>query len=262
MAPSERFELPKSLFKYLASPRDPERGFRLLRAFGRVLAPGYKFQWPDVLWLHYPRFAEYLQRFNELDGLNSSRKWMLSELMRLVEGVPGDTAECGVFEGASSYLMCRANQRHRGEPRTHYVFDSFAGLSAPQAGLDGDYWKPHALSVAETVVRRNLAEFESVRFLQGWIPERFPEVEDRRFALVHIDVDLHDPTRDSLEFFYPRTNAGGIIVCDDYGSGYCPGATKAVDDFLADKPEKMLEMVGGGGFLIRGTPTQAPAFRD
>ena len=261
MTVAERLELPKSLIKFLGSPKDPKRGFRLLRAFGRVLVPGYQFQWPEVLWWNYTRFAECLHRFNERNGLNSSRKWVLSELMRLVEGVPGDTAESGVFEGASSYLICRANERHRGEPRMHYVFDSFAGLSPPRVELDGDHWEPHAMSASETLVRRNLAEFERVRFLPGWIPERYPEVGDRRFALVHVDVDLHDPTRDSLEFFYPRTNPGGIIVCDDYGSGYCPGATKAVDDYLADKPEKMLEMVGGGGFLIRGTLTQAQAFR-
>ena len=77
---------------------------------------------------------------------------------------------------------------------------------------------------------------------------------DRKFALVHIDVDLHAPTRDSLEFFYPRMSEGGVIIVDDYGSSLCPGATLAVDTLLADKPEKMISLVDGGGFLVKGTP--------
>jgi predicted O-methyltransferase YrrM len=67
--------------------------------------------------------------------------------------------------------------------------------------------------------------------LRGWIPERFDIVSDKTFSIVHIDVDLYQPTRDALEFFYPRLNPGGLMICDDYGSVACPGAKKAVDDF-------------------------------
>src|SRR5688572_31529904 len=47
-------------------------------------------------------------------------------------------------------------------------------------------------------------------------------------TLFRSDVDVYQPTRDSLEYFYPRLVTGGILVCDDYG---WPGARKAVDDF-------------------------------
>jgi O-methyltransferase len=36
----------------------------------------------------------------------------------------------------------------------------------------------------------------------------------------------------------------------------CPGATKAVDDFLSDKPEKMIVLPCGGGFLIKDVATE------
>ena len=93
---------------------------------------------------------------------------------------------------------------------------------------------------------------------KGWIPERFPDVEDRKFSFLHIDIDLYEPTRDSVAFFYPRMSDGGIILCDDYGSTFCSGATKAIDEYLADKPEKMISLSGGGGFLIKGCPTAMP----
>lgn len=48
-------------------------------------------------------------------------------------------------------------------------------------------------------------------------------------------VDLYEPTKDSIEFFYDKLNVGGIFLCDDYGFTSCPGATKAIDEFLVDK---------------------------
>ena len=76
-----------------------------------------------------------------------------------------------------------------------------------------------------------------VVFHEGWIPDRFGDVAETRFCFVHLDVDLFQPTRDSLGFFYPRMVDGGLIVCDDYGFETCPGARRAVDEFFADRPE-------------------------
>jgi len=56
-------------------------------------------------------------------------------------------------------------------------------------------------------------------------------------------------------FFYPRLSPGGILVCDDYMFTTCPGATQACDEFMADKPEKMISFASGGGYLIKGIPT-------
>ena len=82
---------------------------------------------------------------------------------------------------------------------------------------------------------------------------------DRAFSFVHVDVDLYEPTRDSFAFFYERLSPGGILLCDDYGCTTCPGATKAADEFLADRPEKMISLDSGGGFFIRGLPVQPAA---
>ena len=87
------------------------------------------------------------------------------------------------------------------------------------------------------------------------MPERFHETEDRHFSFVRIDVALYEPTLASLEFFHPRMCPGGIIVCDDYNFTSCPGASRAVDDFLAVRPEKVIGLSAGGGFLIKGTAT-------
>lgn len=235
----------------------PEERFEALRQAGRRLVPEYRFKWPQMAWWEDREFTAYLERFGEGEGMNADRRWMLSQLLRLVEEVPGDTAECGVFRGAGSYLICRANRAQARRGRRHFAFDSFEGLSAPSP-LDGGHWRRGDLACSAEEVRRNLAEFSAVSLLPGWIPGRFPEVAERRFAFVHIDVDLHEPTRESLAFFYPRMSEGGVVLCDDYGFTTCPGATRAVEDFLADRPEKMLALSCGGGFFVKGRRTAGP----
>ncbi len=139
-------------------------------------------------------------------------------------------------------------------PRTHHVFDSFEGLSEPDVA-DGGHWRGGDLAVTVATVQEALSDFPSVEYYKGWIPDRFSDVEDRRFSFVHIDVDLAQPTGDSLSFFYPRMNEGGIILCDDYGGISCAGATAAVDRFLADKPENMVSSISCGGYLVKGCET-------
>lgn len=245
-----------ALFAALAGrgPRGEGARFELLREAGRRLVPEYRFKWPQMAWWGDREFNAYLERFGERGGCNDDRRWMLGQLLRLIAGVPGDTAECGVYRGAGSYLICKVIAAQRGAARRHFVFDSFAGLSAPTA-VDGTHWTRGDLACNAEEVRQVLAGFPGVSLHPGWIPSRFPDVADRRFAFVHIDVDLYEPTRDSLAFFYPRMNGGGIILCDDYGFTSCPGATQAVDDFLADRPEKMVALSCGGGFLLKDRAT-------
>lgn len=228
--------------------------FRLLLKQGSLIYKKYPFKWSQLDWLQDSSFHKYLSKFNEEYGLNKERRWMVQQLLRLIDAVPGDTAECGVFEGAGSYLICKANAASPTFKRTHHIFDSFEGLSAPSPA-DGAYWHQGDMSRSEGIVRKNLAEFDALEFHRGWIPERFSQVSEKRFAFAHIDVDLYQPTLDSLRFFYDHMSPGGIVLCDDYGFTTCPGATQAADEHLTDKPETMIALPDGGGFFIKGVPT-------
>ena len=108
------------------------------------------------------------------------------------------------------------------------------------------------VAASEELVRSNLSEFDFIDFYKGWIPERFPEASDRSFILVHIDLDLYDPIRDSIEFFYPRLVEGGIMVFDDYGLSQFPGTKLAVDEAVKSmSPSFFYEVPTGGSFMIK-----------
>ena len=227
------------------------RRFYVLRKIAALLLPEYRFKWPQMAWWKDDAFNEYLRRFNELEGNNADRRYAVQQLLRLCSGVPGDTAEIGAFAGAMSWLILQSNSGKR----MHHIFDSFAGLSQPMT-QDGAHWKAGALACDEEVVHRNLASFKgSFTSYKGWVPDRFAEVAAKQFSFVHIDVDLYEPTRASIDFFYPRMAPGGVVVCDDYNFTSCPGATQAINDALARYPEKMIGLSGGGGFFIKGTAT-------
>ena len=130
---------------------DPDARFELLRRAARWLVPGYRLKWPQMAWWGEEDFTAVLRRFDEHKGLNADRRWMLQQLARLVADVDGHTAECGAWQGLGSYLIARVN-RAGGRPRVHHAFDSFEGLSEPEA-RDGGYWQSGDMAASEETCR-------------------------------------------------------------------------------------------------------------
>jgi O-methyltransferase len=226
--------------------RDEEARYQLAEKLAGLIDPGYKFSEFGRVYL---KDYQFLRTYEDLVGKTNyhslDRKYALAELLKLTEQVPGDTAECGVFEGASSYFIC---SRIAGSGKKHHVFDSFEGLSEPDQH-DGHYWKRGTLAASEERVRANLKAFDFVLYYKGWIPQQFSDVATEDFSFVHLDVDLYQPTLDSLRFFYDRVRPRGIILCDDYGFITCPGARQAMDTFFLSKREKIVCLPTGQGFV-------------
>jgi O-methyltransferase len=225
---------------------DEYAGFVFLERLGRLLAPRYVFSEWGRIWLEDHPFFKALAPF-DVGTRSLDRKYFLNQLTALSGHLPGDLAECGCFNGASAVLLLR-HAVERGVDL--HLFDSFVGLSDPQP-VDGQYWAKGNLKVGEEVLRRNLPSVKNLHVYKGWIPHEFHRVADRCFSVVHIDVDLYQPTWESVQFFYPRMVTGGIMVFDDYGFSSCPGAKKAIDDFLAHADERLVMCPTGQAFIVR-----------
>jgi hypothetical protein len=223
-----------------------EAGFGLTERFAALALPGYRITEYGKAWFEDEGFLRDFDRLEPETRRTADRKYFLRSLLSLAKGLPGDTAECGVWTGSSSWFICRALE---GSGTTHHGFDSFEGLSSPEPE-DGPYWHAGDLRTVEDTARSRLEGFDAILY-PGWIPDRFDEVADRAFCFVHLDVDLYRPTLDSLEFFYERTLAGGILLFDDHGFITCPGATRAIDGFFEDKPEPVIAVPTGQAFVIK-----------
>jgi O-methyltransferase len=142
-------------------------------------------------------------------------------------GVPGDIAEVGVGEGGSASLL----NRHFPD-RKLLLFDTFSGFDArdlsrnQELGLGG---APYALSPssAERVLDA-LPNPEQAEVRPGWFPQSATGLEGRRFALVHIDVGLYQPTHAALGWFSGRVSHGGYILVADYEHDTAVGVRRAV----------------------------------
>ena len=177
--------------------------------------------------------------------------------------LPGARAECGTYRGATALLLAYAwrSRQPAFKGGDLHMIDSFAGTSAsgehdliPVRDADGSMRREAFFPVAKAdispdLVRGFFSEFPAVSICAGWIPQVFSTLPERDWAFVHLDVTLYDPTLAALEYFYPRLNAGGVIICD--GSIFCPGAKKAWDEFCARRQLPFVVLGNRESILIK-----------
>ena len=178
--------------------------------------------------------------------------YTLSHAVDKITPSRGFIAECGVYRGATLLGMAH-KLRRSGAASFHLLgFDSFEGFPEPvqeDAIPDGTFHERTAKGVFSDTSYEDLkGKVEALGFenqitlVKGYFENTLHHWSDKEFVLVHLDCDLYQSYLTCLEFFYPRVKSGGYIVFDEYGEGAAPvypGAQKAIDLFLSDKPEKI-----------------------
>ncbi len=221
--------------------------FCIAEEITQKIYPKYKFSEFGRIFLEDEEFINYYEKFMDVNNWHSlDRKYSLNQLLKQVKGLNGDIAECGVYKGASAYLLCQAQN----PDYVVHLFDSFEGLSTP-GKIDGGYWRPGDLKADLRELKKNLHVFKNYQIFPGWIPDSFENIQNHIYKFIHIDVDLYEPTLESLKYFYERTIAGGIILMDDYGFNSCPGAKMAADFFFENLPEDIILLPTGQAFIIK-----------
>ncbi len=199
-----------------------------------------------------PDYQLYLDGLIKSENEKSDNSFKQSRFLDLINLVKftlkkneiEDFAEIGCWRGHSSYVISCLIKKYSKKKINFHIFDSFEGLSE-KSKFDENLSKfsdNQLLKIRtqfksdETFVKdKVLGDFNFINTYKGWIPEKFHILENKKFSLVHIDVDLYEPTLESLKFFYPKLIDGGIIICDDYNSKVFDGAKKACDEYFKDK---------------------------
>jgi len=174
----------------------------------------------------------------------------------------GYVIECGCYRGLSSFVMCHHYKKmFPNFVGTDFVIlDSFEGLSKPNSkdsmgvGEDGNekfFVGEGFFATPMEQVQSALGEFPQVGFVKGWVPEILHKMPPRKYKFVHIDLDLYEPILGALEYFFPKLVPNGIIVIDDYGSLYWPGAKMAVEEFCVKNNLRFLSITSGQGVIIK-----------
>jgi O-methyltransferase len=152
------------------------------------------------------------------------------------DSIPGAIAEVGVFRGMTSAFI-----RQVSEPsRKLYLFDTFEGF--PGSDLEGRSDSRFKNTSVEAVLKR-IGDTRGVDIRKGYFPDTAAGLEDERFSLVMLDVDLYATSLATLGFFYSRLAPGGYFFMHDYNSIESDhGVSRAANEFMLDKPELIIEI--------------------
>jgi O-methyltransferase len=160
--------------------------------------------------------------------------------MVVMDDIPGDFVECGVWRGGASILMRAVLAALGDEHRVVWAADSFRGLPAPDdERFPADAGDRHhtfdALAVSRAEVESNFARYglldERVRFLEGWFAETLHTAPIQQVALLRADGDMYGSTIDILTALHHKVTPGGCVIIDDYGLEPC---RRAVHDFRTE----------------------------
>jgi hypothetical protein len=197
------------------------------------------------------------------------------EIFRQLINIPGHIVECGVFKGMSLMtfvklieVLCPADSLKR-----VIGFDTFTGF-VDLADLDGEPnerrgkvvggWDASAfLPVLEklvTLTQRDsmVPRVKRVELVKGDVAKTVPAYVGQnpglRIALLHLDMDVYEPTLSALKYLYPLVVRGGIVLLDEYGMEGFPGESAAFDDYFGkDRPvlTKFPYSPTPGGYFIK-----------
>jgi len=211
---------------------------------------------PYDYYTYSPWFEEWFQKIyskaKPRTKVTEDRCYIIYRLCEHCLHFDGDFAECGVYKGGSAFLIADTLVSNSIQDKQVHLFDTFAGMPAianeDPSGVREGFFGDNSLES----VKDYLQAFPFVAFYPGIIPQTFDAVKDRRFAFVHIDVDLYQTTKDCCHFFYDRMSKGGIMIFDDYGFWpFSNSEKKAVDEFFKDKPEMPMSLPTGQCIVIK-----------
>lgn len=155
----------------------------------------------------------------------------------LLDGIPGDFIETGVWRGGATIMMRGILEAYGDEERRVFVADSFAGLPPPDAAsFPADTGDIHhtfdPLAVSRTDVEDNFRRYglldDRVVFLEGWFKDTLPTAPIEKIAVLRLDGDMYESTIQALDALYHKVSYGGSVIIDDYFLGPC---AQAVNDF-------------------------------
>ena len=163
------------------------------------------------------------------------------EIYKKIISLPGDVVECGVFKGISltRFLTFREILENYNS-RKIYGFDVFGKF--PKAKNQGDKswvkkWEKNAgdgIDVKELNGILSDKKFSNFELVKGDVKKTIPKLIKQhpglKISLLHLDMDIYEPTKFVLNKLFPYVVKGGIILLDDYNEVF--GATKATDEFL------------------------------
>jgi len=149
---------------------------------------------------------------------NACRFLYQKRLMEMIRDMDGDIVECGVGAG-QTFLYWAILTYDEGRNRRIWGFDSFEGFpeptvedTSPRSPKKGEWAVGSVQSTHDLLVASGLAAEwvrSRVTLVKGFFKDSLPKYTGSQIALLHIDADLYQSYKTSLELLYPKVCPGG-----------------------------------------------------
>lgn len=177
-------------------------------------------------------------------------------LLERTRDLDGEIAECGVYRGAT-LIPLAVYVTQQGIKKSIHGFDSFEGFDHSivadmrLGGADIECKQPGGMNeTSYELVAGKIRTFrlKNVQLHKGFFADSLQECSHLSFSFVHLDCDAYNAYLECMKFFYPRLVRGGIILLDEYNDPPWPGCNKAVDEYLAGRPER-LQVIANDNYM-------------
>lgn len=175
----------------------------------------------------------------------------MNEIYQRQMAVPGVIMEFGVRWGKnlSHFQSLRAIHEPYNSGRRVIGFDTFEGFPST-ADADGahELIRAGSLNVGEHYEKfldgvlsaleneSPVAELKKFELVKGDVRQTLPAYLEAHpetvVSMAYLDMDLYEPTRDTLRHLAAVMPKGGVIVFDEFGHDVFPGETLAVKEVL------------------------------
>ena len=175
------------------------------------------------------------------------------ELYKMIAKLPGDIFELGVYKATSLIRLATIRATlENDEARRIVGFDAFGKFPKNNLTLKSDikFIKTFeeeggdGLNINETKKILEAKRFNNINLIEGNINETLPKYladnPHTRLSILHLDMDVKEPTTFALEMLYEKVVSGGLIILDDYNQ--VAGATDAIDEFIKEKGLKLQKL--------------------
>ena len=168
--------------------------------------------------------------------------------------VPGDYLEAGIWRGGVIIFMRAMLDAYGIKGRTVFAADSFAGIPKNVKAIDDpvDGWSDRWVASLEDV-QQNIARFglldEQIRFVVGFFADSLKGLDKERFALIRLDSDSYESVETSLQYLYPLTSTGGIVIIDDWHLRGCQMAVRDYRDSFGIRDE--IKVYEGNAYWVK-----------
>ena len=166
------------------------------------------------------------------------------ELYKSIINLPGQVVECGVFKGGSFIRFCTFREVLESPYSRKIIgFDAFGKFPQQENVEDQSFVEKFEGTAGQGISIHELEEvlahkkFQNYELIQGDITQTIPDYvanhPELKISLLHIDVDVYQPSVTILNHLFDRVVSGGLLVFDDFAT--VSGETKAIDEFFVGK---------------------------